>query len=503
MNIKGFDRVWNHTPNTSGYRLLLVCFALLVAWGTAQFPTLAIIVLISLLVLGLFLAFFRIAICKPFTALTIILILIPFHTISENLLTLFTTSSSVSMVFSLWKELAIVLILVAVIVRRGGLPASIPKSILPFLIYALYGAFMIITAPALSIGIIEYRNLFEGLIILLAVFLIRPRPQQIFYVLDILVVEGVFLSIWGFFSRYILNFYTYLQTFRFIPPTMTETSLRFGSVFSISGSLFLRANSIFIGPNEFALYLAPLMVYLLAVLIFKYAKLSKLRRVAYIFALIVVSMGEFISISRNAWLLIAVAATVMFLLMRPSRGKIILFIIAITIGGATILLIPNLKEFILRTLNLMDTSAAGRVVLLKSGIESIIQHPMGIGLGNASYKFQQVLAERTHTEFYIFLVALELGWIGLILYLLTVARFAFRSYQLTKPHYPFDRRFLAVIAISLLSGTFVSQFTSAITTEWLFQLYLWLLVGSAVFISQEPTAKPENLKPLESRAIHD
>ena len=429
-----------------------------------------------------------------FLALSIVLLIMPFHTIINNWVEMQTISEPVRLLFSSWKEGSLLVILVVFLFRLGSQRRFIlrmPPELALMLVFAFLCCIFIFTADNLKEGLLEYRNLFEGLLILLVLAAVQPPVGRAYHLVGWMVIEGAILSAWGYFSRYILDFYKYLLGFGFIPPDTTHQMLYYRSVFTISGNLYLRANSIFSGPNEFALYLAILIVVVVAMLLFRRAQLSYRQRVAYLLALLLLTIGEFISFSRNSWILIGVALIMMYIRLRFTQRKLLITVTAIVALIAGIILIPNLSTFIQRTISLKDSSAAGRMDLIGDGLRVIISHPLGIGLGNASYKFLGTSPYHVHTEFYLFIIAMELGWLGLLFYFIVMLAFIFKCYRLTLPGHPPDRRITGLIAMALLMGTLTSQFFAAISIEWIFQIYLWFFVGIAIFsLSSSSTLPP-------------
>lgn len=443
----------------------------------------SILILAALIIVLLVVLFLHITNRNAFLALSIVLLLMPFHTIVDNALSLATNSESIHIAFSLWKELSLFVIGLFLLSKKVLKKEIIAptREMIVFGFYAAWGIIFIFTANSNQIGVLEYRNIYEGILILLVLWLLRPPLEKVLQLFNWMILEGVLISIWGIISRYVLDFYHYLMTFGFITPDVTPAILQYRSVFAISGNLFLRANSIFSGPNEFGLYLATLIVPLCAILLFKIHELTRRQKLLYILALIALGTGELITISRNSWILITVALIVIFFSTRGSKRKLQIFVAACSLLTIMLIAVPNLWNFTLRTIRLEDTSAAGRTVLLDEGINAFLQHPMGIGMGNASYKIEQINSNYLHTEFYLFIIGLELGWIGLFLYLLTIAVITRKCFKLSKPNHTDGQRIMAVASMALLIGTFASQFTAAISMEWIFQIYLWFFVGVTLF----------------------
>lgn len=427
--------------------------------------------------------------------LTIIFLVLPFHTIAYNLVERYFGSGVILFAFAAWKESVILLMLLALfgmrfVVNRQPLPVR--WELLFPLFFMAVAVLFVPTAYTLANGIQGYRYLFQGFLILLLLYVMQPRMDRLFLILPWMVGLGSLISIWGFYSRYVMDFYKYLVAFGFVPDWMSQQQVQFNSVFSISGNLFLRANSVFSGPNEFGLYLAILIVVTIALLLLRGPQLKASQRAFYSVALVIMAGGEIISVSRNAWIFVVVATVVLTLY---SPGLVRKLRTSITFGSLLVIivaLVPNMRLFLVRTLQLRDSSAAGRAQELVDRLGILLANPLGIGLGRANYKLLSDDPAHVHTEFYLLIIGLELGWLGLAIYLVMMGIFVFRSVQLSFSR-DSTQRFVAMVAAALLLGTLSSQLLAAITMEWIFQYYLWFFVGYALFgtttVAQHPSTR--------------
>jgi hypothetical protein len=426
---------------------------------------------------------FFIIIRDPFQALGITLLLMPFHTIADRLVSMATESEFTQLAFSSWKEMVLLSIFVVMFLYRALVRRELPitPALALAVVFAGFGLLFIPTADGLKMGLLEYRYLYEGVLMLLTIYALRPPLKRILHLFNWMLAEGVALSICGFITRYVLDYYSFLQHFGFINPEMTRDDLLYASVYSISGGFFVRASSIFGGPNESGLYLAILMTLAMGLLLFNSSNMSRAQRRWYALALAVIGAGELITISRSSWLLTVVALLVMSAYLKGVNRKIKGALVAGLVLIGLLVAVPNLWRFALRTVTLVDTSALWRAQSIDENLRAIMDNPIGIGLGNASYKFYLVSPAYMHTEFYIFIIALELGWLGLALYILMNGAFLLALFRLTGSSRSFERRLLGLISASLLVGALVIGFTSAITLEWIFQAYLWFFIGAAIW----------------------
>jgi len=440
---------------------------------------------IALLALPLLVLLFSLWRKDPFYVLATMLLLLPLHAIAQSLLRRYAgLSGAADALFSAWKEIALFLLLALALVDRLVLKGQkLPRGRQVFwvLLFACWGILFILAAPSPGIGLFEYRNLFEGFLALFIVYILRPALGRARCIFDWIVVEAILISIWGVASEMLWGF-RYLTLFGFMPPEATVEQLKYASVYTTNKLALQRANSVFIGPNEMGLYLACVLVFLLSFLIHERGGLSRRRRRLYYLAFAIIGIGELSTLSRNSWILLAVALGIIVAGSEHLRGKTRLFV-GLFLGALLVFgLVPSLREYVVRTVTLQDTSARGRLTNLSESLQGIIAHPLGIGLGNASYKVlgRAPTSGHLHTEFYVFLVALELGIPGLVLYFIMVASMVRKCHWGLRSDSSLKRAF-STGAVALLSGTVVSQFFAAISLDLTFQLYLWTSVALAMW----------------------
>lgn len=487
-----------------GFLLIVIA----VAWLVTQSPQYVRFLLLALIggPVGLISVVFVLR--YPFKALSLVLLLVPFHTLVYSLIGLYIDSGITQQAFSLWRELTLALILLAslrrLFVLQSGKATTAPE-LLAILLFAAYGALYIPISESLVIGLLAYRYIFEGVLVLFVLYFLRPSLDHVQRLVKWMLFEGAILAAWGLVSAYVLDYYAYLQQFGFISPYMSRDFLHYSSTFSISSSLFMRASSIFGGPNEFGLYLAILLVVAVGALLFDRSRLSSTQRRWYSLAVFMMGAGLLSSISRAAWVLVLIALVVMWTRLSGSKRKIQLAILFLGVGVLLIFAVPNLQLFLLRTLNLEDTSAAGRLNILRNNFSSIASNPLGLGLGTSNYKFINPATNTSveeGTESYLFMIAIELGWPGLALYLGVIGIFAWKLSARTRANYTFARRLWALIGMSLLVATPIVGLTSVVTVDWIFQVYLWFFVAIALWGREHVTQSNRDHSQLEQLHSH-
>ena len=438
---------------------------------------------------------------SPLALLYLILLAVPFHTIAVNLLRLQAGLPSLVLnLFSAWKEAALFLVLGLVVgdllIKRRKVSRTVLLPLyLSFVGLALAFVFL---APELPVGLYQFRNLFIGLPILLTLYLMRPRLDRFLSFVDVIAVQGVLLTGVAFYQVYLTDFYTFLTRFGFVPPGTSFGVVRYASVFTVSGQLFWRANSLFSGPNEFGLFNAQSIVLIGSLLLYARKDLGRARRWVYTLILPVLLAGEFISMSRNSWILIAVAGITMFIKLRM-RYQVVLATGAVLLAAGMVLFVPPFQRFVVRTVTLQDSSAAGRVEELERTASRIIERPLGRGLGAASYKAARLDFQPIHTEYFVFMMALEIGLLGLLWYLFVMSQFGLAC---AKRGWRAEgiQRSVCWGASGLVFGMMASQFFAIISLDWLFQMYLWFFVGLALWGSPPQGSRTPEPTPRSTQA---
>ncbi len=477
----------------------LLAMAILIGAGVVMdLPVTMILLLAAPIILFLPYALWR-GVRSPLGLLYLILLIVPFHTIAVNLLRVQVGLPSLALnLISAWKEAGLFLVLALLLGNLVAKHRKVSRTVLIplYLLFAGLAVAFMFLAPGLSVGAYQFRNLFIGLPVLLALYLLKPRLDQFVRFVDFLVLEGILFAAVAFYQVYLTDFYTFLTRFGFVEPGTTYGQVRYGSVFSISGHFLWRANSLFVGPNEFGLFMASSIVIVGSLLLFGHKDLGKRRRWFYTLALPILLAGEFISISRNSWILVAVAGLTLAIKLRR-RYQVLLGAAAVLVAIAMLVFVPPFQRFVVRTVTLEDSSAAGRLEELERTVSKIAERPLGWGLGAASYKARRLDFTPIPTEYFVFMLALEMGIPGLLWYLFVMSQFGLACSRRGWRSEGIQRA-VCWGGAGLVVGMIASQFTAVISLDWLFQMYLWFFVGLALWgiqpASSEPSQSPATIE---------
>jgi len=201
-------------------------------------------------------------------------------------------------------------------------------------------------------------------------------------------------------------------------------------------------------------------------------------RLAYLGLLLLVIFSFFFSYSRGA----IIASVILVFLTLFLEKKYFLLRIAL---GLVVLLVTyiffssyELDYFVLDTFNFQNTSSLGHLLEWLEGIESMLLHPMGIGLamsGNAN-GVEQALKISGENQFLIY--GVQMGFLGLYIYISMLFKAIKDSLKVFKDSSKQHVRSISYVAAATKIGLLIPLFT-ANAELYLFVAFLsWFLIGS-------------------------
>ena len=201
-------------------------------------------------------------------------------------------------------------------------------------------------------------------------------------------------------------------------------------------------------------------------------------RLAYLGLLLLVIFSFFFSYSRGA----IIASVILVFLTLFLEKKYFLLRIAL---GLVVLLVTyiffssyELDYFVLDTFNFQNTSSLGHLLEWLEGIESILLHPMGIGLamsGNGN-GVEQALKISGENQFLIY--GVQMGFLGLFIYISMLFKAIKDSLKVFKDSSKQHIRSISYVAAATKIGLLIPLFT-ANAELYLFVAFLsWFLIGS-------------------------
>jgi len=196
---------------------------------------------------------------------------------------------------------------------------------------------------------------------------IRPRPSELWIMLDAWVLSGVLVASYGLWQ------YATGQ-----------------DLITAEGGL-LRLRSIYGSPNNAALYLVRLLPFLAAMLLFGTRAVHGRRRAFYLLACLPVVPALLLTFSKGALLLgLPAGLLVIFWLWQRRAGRRTWpWALGAVAGGAVALLLAGRVPALAARLDLFGVTGVFRVNLWRSAVNMVAEHPVfGVGLDNFLYAYR-------------------------------------------------------------------------------------------------------------------
>lgn len=407
-----------------------------------------------------------------------ILFLLPFHAF-------FTTWAASNFgyrdQFLIWKEIIIFglsLGCLALLYKDKDLRQQFLRSNLTILIalYILLG--LLRTAYGYSQEITNFESSAYGIIgafRYLAFFLIVEQVASRSFVLQrwwlfAVVTPATIVILFGLMQQFVLerNFLTHFGYGSDTVPVFQSVDQK---------SEYARAQSTLRGPNPLGAYLS-LMITFLSGMYYKF----KTYRFSFGFLIAAASILLFFSYSRSAWIGLAISLAAWVLLAIKDEKVLKFLLITTALGvivvGSGIFILRNnnyIQNAIFHTdENSQSTTSTNyvRSQAIQEGLQDIIKHPLGQGLGSAGPASARGPAPKIAENYYI-QVAQEVGVIGLILYLAITVGVGYRLFLKRT-------ELLPQVLLASLIGISVINLVSHAWMDDTLSLMWWGLAGIAL-----------------------
>ena len=136
--------------------------------------------------------------------------------------------------------------------------------------------------------------------------------------------------------------------------------------------------------------------------------------------------------------------------------------------------------YVVDTLTMADTSSIGHVVEWVLALDSMVANPMGIGLA-MSGNFGSVTDElRVGGENQFLIYGVQLGWIGMLLYIATLFSGIWTSIYVFKNSENLNLARMAFVAGTVKAGLLLPLFTANVEIYTYVSWVSWWMVGLSV-----------------------
>jgi len=455
---------WENNPNKILMYIIIVgCIFFAIQFGRSIVtdPAMVPLVLVTLLILAA-------TLLSPKLLVILLLIFVPLHPFAR---VLFLTDTQ-----ALWREVVIGALTFALLTKFAVNKKRFVKNPLnlPLICFVVIAVLQLPNSPNLLQGVIGLRTLVLYLPFCLFVINNPFTIKQIRIVLTIIIGFSLLLALFGIY-QYILG----LETVRDLG--WEARNLRvYGS-----GSI-IRTFSTFVDPSAFAFYLGFMIAISTGVLIHYRSRPRANLYLGFVVLVLVTAVAT--TMIRAEWVIVAVGAVFILVLVRNSK-----YIIFLIVGSIFIILLlqdPGISYRASQFRNLReDASFQGRITnIMTWNIPNLLAHPLGTGLGttgSANYRYENFSGQISEadliggggTENRYFTIGLQLGIPGLAVYiwlLVTLLTQGVSIYRrLSDPLLKSLAGGITVIIFQVIVGDFTGGALDATGPD----LYFWFFVG--------------------------
>lgn len=434
-------------------------------------------------------------------AVLLFLWILPFHSLAIALLFgYFGVSAGVARTIAAWKEAAIVVFLICVVIRglsgRGRRSSLVPADFALFTLLTLAIVAVIVADPLFHAGIPAGAELYafrDGFFFMLLYFVGRAMPEladsdtlmkNAFIIALVISVIGILERIFVSPDMLVLlGVASYMNDFLGLGAYTSNNAWGLPANYwtDMGGVPVRRAGSVFLHSQGFALPFLLLMPAASAWV------LNRRRRHPHIvrFAYALIWGGLLVSITRVTTVICVIQVVLFYLIVRRPEwalGSIVTAMVAIVL---TVVAVPGLLHFVWETLSWQTGSGTSHVRDWGEGILAFAEQPWGHGLGTtdaAPLRFMRLplSADNMYLSY-----GVQLGVEGLLAFVALIGMILFTSWRgawlaTTET----QRRFFAVVALASL-GIFLNGVTSVVFSSNLFAYLFFLCAGAAMTAAQQ------------------
>jgi len=407
---------------------------------------------------------------RPATALAILLLGLPLHTV------VFQVASAhlpelVVMGLRLWRE-ALLLALVIGVIRQWRVAWQGAATLWPvFLTLGLFGVTLLAGVGRAESGLMALRGLRLATVPLavFAICLFLPYSlSELDGLVRALLYMGALVSLFALYQGYVLGPSFLWRYF--------EVGGRLPSSFEIGGSPVQRLMGTFSSPNQLALYLVFMtMLAATRVLTVRRAQLG-LFGAAALYLLVLA-----LTVSRSGWAALALGGAALALLWWH-RWELWAALVALVGLGLGVMAQRGLLARLPDLVSLQEVSAAYHVARGWENLQTIWRNPLGAGLGSAGALSRAaadagLLEVRYPTESFLLQIGLQQGIPGMVAFgalVFVVAVGLMRGLRSVRQ--PVARA-LTLAALASLAGAMVHAVMNVDLQDIAVQSYLWFLVA--------------------------
>ncbi|MBN9900794.1 MULTISPECIES: O-antigen ligase family protein [Bacillus cereus group] len=405
--------------------------------------------------------------------------------VSKILVNKFQLTGMTANIVLSWKDVLLILVFIRSLfdARNRQKHKFLPIPFFYLLAFIFLGTAYLFIKSDFIRGLSGYRYDYEPFLILFAAYNLKIDRKKIFRFLKAFLIFSFLLAIWALIQANILGT-------KFLFENGYGNNGYLDPAYFIAGHTFQRAMGTLAVPNNYGVFVG------ISIIIAVYFRgFFKNKWLYYIFLTIqCISLIE--TFSRSAWLGL-IMCIVIYVLLEKKKKLFMMIVFIATIGSLYffVMLITNpdntIVNYLIKTITLQDSSSLGHWNSWIEGINFITNNPIGIGLGIAGPKASALTGEFLNVESSYFLIAYELGVIGLLLFLMfnmSILRVFKKAYRVIKEE---ESLFIESVFYSWIVVS-VSYFFLPSYQEAEVQILILCLTGLALNLYVEYKIKVEN-----------
>lgn len=410
--------------------------------------------------------------------LFLIMAIIPFHAFIKYLFIFYSGGGTL---FSFWKEIVIVIFMIRSLSAKGFKIRFKYKPIFAILIFFVT-LYLIVGMDLPNYAMVSYRDIIFPLIMFIAISMNKFDEKFISTILFIYAIDVILVGISGALDIF-GNLRPFFATISQKIMVSSNGEIYYPASMVIMG--YNRMTGIMEGPNQLGLYCSLyLIVYLYSM---GKLKFTKIKKVILHVAMICAIMCILLSFSRTGWALTFIAIALLY--KNKIKYLIATGFVLILCGGALLLInqevSDTVQDVVGGTFRGKEASAADRGNNLQKGIDFVIAHPFGSGLGHSqaeAYEKGKPNAYFAESTFVNYMV--EMGGVGLILIILFYVRVARCVKQLNIPVW-------SALAKVFIYSTIIISFFSVNPGQPSFTYVVWIFIGIPFALANLKLSKNE------------
>lgn len=369
----------------------------------------------------------------------VLLVLLPFHAFIKTWLSSLLTATTIdflapgSFLIASWKEIIIAILgiwwLILIVLDRK-LPFVITKTDLLAGVFICLSLIYVFISPDLTASVWALKTNIAFLILYLIVRSIKQVFLKTDLVLKIIIWTTVCVNVFGWLQLILPG--DFWMIFGYTPYVSSYVDYKPLPIYHGIGEQFdiIRINGSLSGPNQFGAFMACMALFLAP-----FAAIIRKKNTKHFWMLLTLIISTLFmigcSFSRAAWIGLVAGALWIILLKTSLKFKWLLVsgLCAIGLLGVFGMYLYAPTEF--DTYIVHGASTSERIERWTEGAQLSLEHPLGMGLGQAGPVSRRMYGEETGiiTENWYLQIALETGIISALLFILILTAVLFETYR--------------------------------------------------------------------------